>query len=131
MRRFRAAVLVALALFARGAAAQYSPPPGRTIEVHSISDPDGALMGYYSALLIFAPDGAPSPAKAWTVDLGVNLGYVPPLSYDQRTAGRDKPEATNLTSVFGYPKVTLWFPYDIGLTAAYTPPVDIGGATHY
>ena len=101
----------------------------RTIEPHPISDPEGALMGYYSALMIFAPDGAPSPAKAWTVDLTANLGYVPPLSYDQRTAGRDKPESTNLTSVFGYPKVTLWLPYRVGVEAAYTLPVEVNGAT--
>jgi len=88
-------------------------------------------MGYYSALTIFAPDGAPSPAKAWTVDLTANLGYVPPLSYDQRTAGRDKPEATNLTPVFGYPKATLWLPYGLGVEAAYTLPVDVNGAKPY
>ena len=124
-----AAVVIALAFSARVAAAQ--SPPARVTETHSISDPEGALMGYYSALLIFAPDGAPSPAKAWTVDLALNIGYVPPLNYDQRTAGRDKPEATDLTSVFGYPKVTLWFPYHIGLTAAYTPPFDVNGAKPY
>ena len=86
-------------------------------------------MGYYSALMIFAPDGAPRAGEPWTVDLTANIGYVPPLSYDQRTAGRDKPEATNLTSVFGYPKVTLWLPYHIGVEAAYTPPFDVNGAT--
>ena len=128
--RQRWPVLFALAVLASPIAAQGAPAP-RTIEYHSISDPEGALMGYYSALLIFAPDGTISPAKPWTVDVAVNLGYVPPLNYDQRTAGRDKPEATNLTSVFGYPKVTLWFPWRIGLTAAYTPPVDVGGAKPY
>jgi hypothetical protein len=101
----------------------------RTIETHPISDPEGSLMGYYSALMIFAPDGAPQPASPWTVDLTANLGYVPPLSYDQRTAGRDKPESTNLTSVFGYPKVTLWLPYHIGVEAAYTLPFTVNGAT--
>ncbi len=101
----------------------------RAIETHSISDPEGSLIGYYSALMVFAPDGAPAPAKTWTVDVTANLGYVPPLSYDQRTAGRDKPEATNLTTVFGYPKVTLWLPYDIGIEAAYTPSVQVNGAT--
>ena len=58
--------LLALAspLAAQGASASYVPPPSsRAIEYHAISDPEGALMGYYSALLIFAPDGAPSPAK--------------------------------------------------------------------
>jgi hypothetical protein len=101
----------------------------RTIETHSISDPQGSLMGYYSALMIFAPDGALQPPLPWTLDLTANIGYVPPLSYDQRTAGRDKPEATNLTSVFGYPKLTLWLPKHIGIEAAYTPPFNVGGAT--
>ena len=117
-----------LLVLAPAALAQYTPAP-RTVETHDISDPEGSLMGYYSALLILAPDGAPSPSKAWTVDIAANLGYVPPLSYDQRTAGRDKPEATNVTTVFGYPKVTLWFPYHIGLTAAATIPVQVNGAT--
>jgi hypothetical protein len=116
--------LLLLALAAATARAQT-----RTIETHPISDPEGSLMGYYSALVIFAPDGAPSPARAWTIDLTANLGYVPPLSYDQRTAGRDKPEATNLTTVFGYPKITLWLPEDIALEAAYTPGIDVNGAT--
>lgn len=101
----------------------------RSIEQHSISDPDGALMGYYSALLIFAPDGAPSPANKWAVDLTGNLGYVPSLNYDQRTADRNKPEATNFTNVFGYLKATLWLPAHIGFSAAYTPPIDLNGAT--
>jgi hypothetical protein len=113
-------------------AAQYGPPAGgRTIETHSITDPEGSLIGYYSALTIFAPDGALAPGKPWALDLIANFGYVPPLSYDQRTAGRDKPEATNLTSVFGYPKVTLWLPYGLGLEAAYTLPVDVNGAKPY
>jgi len=126
----RSVAIALLALAAPFAAAQYGGT-SRTIETHSISDPEGSLMGYYSALLIFAPDGAPSPGTPWTVDIAANLGYVPPLSYDQRTAGRDKPEATNLTSVFGYPMVTLWFPHRIGFTAAYTPPFDVGGAKPY
>lgn len=122
MRRSRWLVLALLAA---------APPllAQRTIETHSIDDPEGSLMGYYSALMIFAPDGAPTPAKPWTVDLTANLGYVPPLSYDQRTAGRDKPEATNLTAVFGYPKVTIWLPKHIGIEAAYTPPFEVNGAT--
>jgi hypothetical protein len=115
-------------LIAPRSAAQYSTPT-RVIEEHPISDPEGALMGYYSALMIFAPDGAPAPAKAWTVDLTANLGYVPPLSYDQRTAGRDKPESTNLTEIFGYPKVTLHLPYNLAFEAAYTLPVNVSGAT--
>ncbi len=125
-------VAAAVGFLALPAVAQPGLPPGnrpnRTVETHSITDPEGSLIGYYSALTIFAPDGAPSPSKAWTVDLTANLGYVPPLNYDQRTAGRDKPEATNLTSVFGYPKVTLWLPYGLGVEAAYTPPFDVNGA---
>jgi len=67
------AALAALAALVGPAAAQYGPPAAtRTIETHSISDPEGSLIGYYSALTIFAPDGAPSPAKAWTVDLTAN-----------------------------------------------------------
>ena len=120
--------LLAVAPSAIAQSGPYTPAP-RAIETHSIGDPEGAIMGYYSALLIFAPDGAPSPAKAWTFDLGANVGYVPPLSYDQRTAGRDKPESTNVTEVFGYPKLTVWFPYNIGFTAAYTLPVVVGGTT--
>jgi hypothetical protein len=122
------ALLAAAVVIAPRSAAQYSTPT-RVIEEHPISDPEGALMGYYSALMIFAPDGAPAPAKAWTVDLTANLGYVPPLSYDQRTAGRDKPESTNLTEIFGYPKVTLHLPYNLAFEAAYTLPVNVSGAT--
>ena len=74
-------------------------------------------MGYYSALVVFAPDGGAVAEQGVDRRPDRQPRLRPPLSYDQRTAGRDKPEATNLTTVFGYPKITIWLPADIGIEA--------------
>lgn len=113
----------------RAAAAQQ-----RTVERHSSSDAEGRLIGFYSAAVSFTPVAAllpaTSPAGARPVALrrlGLELAYVPRLSREQRTAGFDKPEATNLAPVFPRPRALVALPGGLALEGSWTPPVRVFG----
>ena len=101
----------------------------RVVEEHPFDDPEGLLMGYYSAVVAFSPLGAAAKAKAWTIDLDVETGFIPPLSEDQRTAGRDKPEATNLAPAYFRPRAAIVFPANIRLELGWLPPLELFGVT--
>jgi hypothetical protein len=100
----------------------------RLTEDYRWGDPEGRLMAYYSAALTFSPVGAPSlAATAWTAMVGLELGYVPPLSEAQRTAGFSKTESTNLLSVFPRPRLVATLPAGLALEASWIPPVRVTG----
>jgi hypothetical protein len=99
---------------------------GRVIERHDWSDPEGRIMGYYSAALAFTPIGAPSASKeGWEAEL--ELSWLPPLSDEQRSAGFSKTESTNLMPVLPRPRAAVTLPWDTRLEASYLPPVPAFG----
>ena len=99
---------------------------GRAIERHAWSDPEGRIMGYYSAALAFTPIGAPKHAQpGW--EAGLEISWLPPLSDEQRSAGFSKTESTNLMPVLPRPRVALTLPWDTRLEASYLPPVPAFG----
>jgi hypothetical protein len=97
----------------------------RVRERHDFDDPEGRLIGFYSAALLFSPLGAPERARAWTFDAGVEVGYIPHLSKSQRTAFQDKPEATNLAPVLPRPRVSLVLPVALHAQLSWVPPVRV------
>lgn len=101
---------------------------GRIIERHDWSDPEGRLMGYYSAGLAFTSIGAPrSGQKGW--EAGLELSYLPPLSREQRSGGFSKTESTNLMPVLPRPRVAVTLPWDTRIEASYVPPIPAFGVT--
>jgi hypothetical protein len=96
---------------------------GRVRERHDFDDPEGRLIGFYSAALLFSPLGPPERATTWALDAGLEVGYIPQLSKSQRTAFQDKPEATNLAPVLARPRVSLVLPLAVHANASWVPPV--------
>jgi hypothetical protein len=98
----------------------------RVIEHHKWSDPEGRIMGYYSAGLAFTPIRAPVRGqKGW--EAGLELTYLPPLSREQRSGGFSKTESTNLMPVLPRPRVALTLPWDTRIEASYVPPLPAFG----
>ena len=96
------------------------PAQERRIERYGAGSPEGKLMLYYSSTVAFSPLGAPAARE-----LAVELSYLPALSAEQRTAGSDKPEATNLAPVFARPRLSLRLPGSLGLELSWIPPVRV------
>lgn len=128
MRIAPATALVAL-LFPLTAAAQYGGGGTRALEEHTLSDNEGRLLAYYSALLTYSPVGAPITARPWAFEVGLEGGYVPRLSEQQRTAGRDKPETTNLLAVLPRPRAAIWLPGGLRVEGSWIPPISMSDVT--
>ena len=102
----------------------------RTVQRHDVSEPEGRLLAFYSAALAFSPAGAAPPAAgraAGAVDLGVELSYIPRLTEAQRSAGFDKPEATNLAPLVPRPRATVALPGGAALELGWLPPARVFG----
>jgi len=109
----------------------------RELEKYGSGSPEAKLMLYYSSTVAFSPVGVPLGAersstttvasgRAWSrLELAVEVSYLPPLSAEQRTAGSDKPEATNLAPVFARPRLGVRLPGGFGLEASWIPPVRV------
>jgi hypothetical protein len=107
----------------------------RRLERYGTGSPEGKLMLYYSSTVAFSSLGVPvggdwPPAAALAtkraaprVELGVEVSYLPPLSAEQRTAGSDKPESTNLAPVFARPRLSARLPGALGLELSWIPPL--------
>lgn len=86
-------------------------------------------MAFYSAVLAFSPAGQVEQPIPGSVVAAIELSFVPPLDASQRSAGYDKPEATNLAPVFPRPRIRIGFPFGVGLEASWLPPVRVFGVT--
>lgn len=99
----------------------------RRIERHEFDAPEGRLIAYYSAVLAFSPVGAPRALPPWTIELGGEATYVPPLSERQRRSSADKPQATNLAPLLPRPRVGLALPGEVQIEGSWVPPLRVFG----
>ena len=109
----------------------------RELEQYGSGSPEGKLMLYYSSTVAYSPLGVPfgvahpsSTAMATggmssRLELSVEVSYLPPLSAEQRTAGSDKPESTNLAPVFARPRLGARLPGGFGLELSWIPPLRV------
>lgn len=81
-----------------------------------------------SELLMTALD-APHGTEPGRVEFGLEAGWLPSLSAEQRLIGFSgtKEENVNRTPVFARPRVSLGLPHDFTISAGYVPPARIGG----
>ncbi|HUF29536.1 MAG TPA: hypothetical protein VMM77_02655 [Gemmatimonadaceae bacterium] len=110
-------VLVLASFVSRGAAQE------RVVQRHGFSDGEGRLMAFYSAGLTFSPVAAPRERARGDLALGLELGYLPPLSTEQRRVG-DKPEATNLAPIFPRPRISYALTDRVTVEASWIPPIE-------
>ena len=113
-------------LFATLFAAFFAAPAAAADVLLEDGSNEAQIMGYYSAALAFTPVGA---AAGRTFEAGLDLGYVPGLSAEDRstTFAGAKIQNTNFTSVLPRPHLR-WRPVDrLLLEAGFVPPVHAFG----
>jgi hypothetical protein len=73
--------------------------------------------------------GVPGRVEPGKIDLGLELGWLPSLSREQRLIGFNgtKEEHVNRTPLVARPRVNIGLPQDLTLTLGYIPPVRLGG----
>jgi opacity protein-like surface antigen len=124
-------ILIAVAL---GAAA---PAPARAqlvlaeTETLDFDRPESWGMKYYASLALLTGMGVPQKRSAGEIDLGFEGGYVPQLSDAERRIGFNgtKQEDVNKTRFFGRVRGSVGLGKGVALELAYTPPIELGGAT--
>jgi hypothetical protein len=97
----------------------------RVEQVHRAHEPEGRLLTFYSAAMLFTSLGATATPGRWS--LGVEATFIPALSEAQRRPGIDKPEATNLSPVLPRPRVALRAG-DTIVEGSWIPPLAVGDA---
>jgi len=73
--------------------------------------------------------GVPDKTASGTLSLGIEAGWLPSLSPEQRLVGFNgtKEENLNRTPLFARPRVMVGLPHDFSVTAGYVPPIPISG----
>lgn len=93
--------------------------------------PEAWAQKYFTSVAMLTGFGVPPYVDRWAVELGLELSWVPTLSEKQRKVGFNgtKEEDLNKTDVFGRIQATVGLPWRVSATVAYTPPIEINGAT--
>jgi len=91
--------------------------------------PESWAMKYFGSVNLLTGFGSPEAAESGSMDLGVEIDWVPTLSDAERTVGfvGTKMEDLNKTSVFIRPWFTLGLPSKLSLTLTYLPPIEAFG----
>jgi hypothetical protein len=73
--------------------------------------------------------GVARPVKPWSIQLGLETGWIPSLNEEQRLIGFNgiKRENVNRTSAYARPLVLIGLPAQVSLELGYIPPVRLGG----
>jgi len=95
------------------------------VQTHRADEPEGRLLAYYAATLVYTPLGTLPAGRWWS--LGVEATYLPTLSESQRRPGIDKPETTNLSPVLPRPRLAIRTPLAL-LEGSWVPPIAVGDA---
>ena len=98
-------------------------------EEADFSRPEAWAMKYFASVNLLTGFGAPRAAQPGTMDLGLEIDWVPAVSDAQRTVGfvGTKMEDLNKTSVFIRPLFRLGLPSKLSLTLTYLPPIEAFG----
>ncbi len=129
-RRARAAPALAFAALAAAfavPAAGQEPPVLDVTEELSFDDPESWAMAWVGSVTLLTGFGVPAPLDPGALELGLEAGWVPSLSAEQRRVGfgGTKVEDLNRTPVIGRPRLTVGLPGGFALTGAWIPPVEI------
>ena len=97
----------------------------RQQQYHDFNDPEGRLMAFYAAALAVSAVGPARAERPWSVRAGLELSHIPRLSREQRTAGFDKPESSNLSPVLPRPRLAISTPQGVRIEASWLPPIRV------
>lgn len=86
-------------------------------------------MFWFTSVTLFTGFGPDRPRDPWSVDLSLELGNIPHLSTEERTVGFDgtKTENLNNSPIFARPILTLGLPWELALSVAWVPPIEVFG----
>jgi len=93
--------------------------------------PEAWAMNYFTSLSLFAGLGPPRRRTPGSVEGGLELGWIPPLSTRESRVGFNgaKEEDLNKAPIFARPRLTVGLPWSAALSLAYVPPLRIFGVT--
>jgi hypothetical protein len=120
-----AASAAAVLLAALPAAAQ--PPVLRNDEELAFDRPEAWAMQYFTSVSFLGGFGPPERRRPGSVELDLELGWIPELDEEEREVGfaGTKAEDVNKAPVFVRPRVVVGLPRGFSLTAGYVPPVEV------
>jgi hypothetical protein len=92
--------------------------------------PEAWAMKYFTSVALLSSFGSPQPVDPWALSLGIEGGWIPRLSEDQRRVGFNglKTEDLNKTPVFGRLRLALGLPADFSVELGFVPPIELDGA---
>ena len=107
----------------------HSQPVVEFEEELDFSRPEAWAMKYFGSMNLLTGFGSPRPTRTGSIDLGLEIDWVPSLSDAERTVGFEgtKRDDLNKTSVFIRPWFVFGLPNDFSLTLTYVPPVNAFG----
>ncbi len=124
-------ILTLAAAFAVSAAASAGAEVIAVEEPLDDERPEAWAMRWFAAISLPTAFGAAEELPAGTVDFGLEAGWVPSLSAEERRVGfyGTKVEDLNRTPVFGRPIVRLGLGAGFAASAGWVPPLEMDGAT--
>lgn len=137
--RATATLTLLLALAVLGGVARpllAQPAPGEPTRIAPREDlafdrPESWGMAYFGSVLLTTGFGPAEALDPGAVELGLEGGWVPRLSDQERRIGfiGSKEEDVNRTDAIGRLRATVGLPGALTLTAGYVPPVEVDGVT--
>jgi hypothetical protein len=93
--------------------------------------PEAWAMKYFSSVSQLTGLGPPAERGLWSLELGLELDWIPSLSEDQRRIGfgGTKVEDINRLPALVRPRVTIGLPVGLSLDLAWVPPIELEGVT--
>src|SRR5713226_7611041 len=103
----------------------------RTTEHLKSERPEAWAMDYFTSVSLFAGLGTPTSRQPGSLEIGIELGWIPQLGKAKRRVGFNgsKEEDLNKAPLFARPRLTLGLPWRVALTLAYLPPIEVFGVT--
>jgi opacity protein-like surface antigen len=123
--------LAAAALAVTVLAASAAPAAGQGVidvtDELDFDEPESWAMAWFGSVTLLTGFGVPEPLDPGALELGLEAGWVPSLSEEQRRVGfgGTKVEDLNRTPAIGRPRLTVGLPGGFALTGAWIPPVEI------
>ena len=121
-----ASVIAVLAVVAVDVSAQ--EVVGSTEEL-SFDRPEAWAMKYFASATMLTGLGPPEARDPWSVEVGLEVGWLPHLDEDQRRVGFNgtKVEDLNRLPALVRPRVRIGLPARLTLDLSWVPPVELEG----
>jgi len=109
--------------------ASAGPALGQGAQEVDFDSTEAWALKYFASVSTFTPGHAPRLLEPWTVDLALELEWVPYLSEEERRVGfgGTKVEDLNKLPVLARPRVLVGLPAGFAAELSWVPPVEVSG----